>query len=94
MWGDPEVVRQRFGSAVEDIVFDRDTVLFPALSPQQYRLTIERTAGPIIKIIEELAASDPPRLQAFRAEFDAAVAPYIRDNVVRQDYLLTRARKI
>ena len=94
LWGDPEVVGQRLGSAVEDIVFDRDAVLFPALSPQQYRLTIERTAGPIIKIIEELAASDPVRLQAFRAEFDAAAAPYIRDNVVRQDYLLTRARKI
>jgi hypothetical protein len=88
------VVRERFGSAVADIVFDRDAVLFPALSPQQYRLTIERTAGPIIKLIAELAASDPARLRAFRADFDAVVSPYIRDNVVRQDYLMTRARKV
>ncbi len=94
LWGDPRVVRERFGNAVTDIVFDRHAVLFPALSPQQYRLTIERTAGPVIKLIADLAASDPARLRAFRAEFDAAVAPYIRDNVVRQDYLLTRARKV
>lgn len=94
LWGDPGIVRQRLGSAVTDIVFDRGTMLVPALSPQHYRLTIEQTAGPIIKVIEQLAASDPARLQAFRSEFDATVAPYLHDNVVRQDYLLTRARKI
>ncbi len=94
LWGDPGIVRQRLGNAVEEIVFDRDSVLFPALSPQQYRLTIERTAGPITKLVEMLAAADPGRLQAFRREFDAAAAPYMRNNVVRQDYLLTRARKI
>lgn len=94
LWGDPGVVRQRLGSAVVDILFDRGTMLIPALSPQHYRLNVERTAGPIIKVIEQLAASDPARLQAFRAEFDTAVAPYISNNVVRQDYLLTRARKI
>ena len=93
LWGDPGIVRERFGSAVVDIVFDRGTILAPALSRQHYRLTVERTAGPIIKVIQHLEASDPARLQAFREEFDAAVAPYVCDNVVRQDYLLTRARK-
>lgn len=94
LWGDPGVVRHRLGNAVDEIVFDRDAVRFPALSPQQYRLTIERTAGPITKLVETLAARDPGRLQSFRREFDAAVAPYVRDNVVRQEYLLTRGRKV
>lgn len=94
LWGDPTIVAQRFGKVVTDIVFDRDSVRFPALSPQHYRLTIERSAGPIIKVIEELAATDPARLQSFRREFDAVVADYTLDNVVRQDYLLTRARKV
>ena len=71
-----------------------NVVLVPALSPQHYRLTLERTPGSLVKLIDGLAASDPARLQAFRAEFDAAAEPYIRDNVVRQDYLLTRAKKI
>jgi SAM-dependent methyltransferase len=33
-WGDPNIVRERLGSAVKDIVFDRRTMLVPALSPQ------------------------------------------------------------
>ncbi len=53
----------------------------------------ERTAGPVIKLVETLSASDPARLSEFRREFDAVIAEYIHDNVVRQDYLLTRATK-
>ena len=45
-WGDPQVVRQRLGDAVTDIVFDRAVMLFPALSPQHYRKGIEETLGP------------------------------------------------
>src|SRR6186997_2346938 len=33
-WGDPSIVRQRLGDAVKEIVFDRSTMLVPALSPQ------------------------------------------------------------
>ena len=94
LWGDPAVVRQRLGSAVRDIVFDRQCVLVAALSLQHFRLTVESTAGPIIKMIEHLAATDLERLVAFRKEFDSIVARYFRDNVVRQDYLLTRATKV
>ena len=54
----------------------------------------ERTAGPAIKVIEALSASDPARLSEFRREFEALAAEYVRDNVIRQDYLLTRATKL
>jgi len=93
LWGDPGVVRQRLGTAVKDIVFDRQCMLVAALSPQHFRLNVESSAGPIIKMIEHLAATDPGRLAAFRREFDSIVAQYFRDNIVRQDYLLTRATK-
>jgi hypothetical protein len=79
---------------VEDIVFDRDCMLVPALSPQHFRTNVERTAGPLIKLVEALAATDPDRLRIFRQEFDAVVAQYLQDNLVRQGYLLTRGRKI
>src|SRR6185503_6923459 len=36
-WGDVAIVRERLGSAVKDILFDRDRMLFPALSVQNYR---------------------------------------------------------
>ena len=94
LWGDPNVVRERLGTAVKDITFDRATMLIPALSLQHFRTMIERTAGPIIKLVESLTASDPARLATFRREYDALAADYLEDNVVRQDYLLTRATKI
>jgi SAM-dependent methyltransferase len=91
-WGDPNIVRERLGKAVSNIVFDRDRMLFPALSLLHYREIIERTAGPMLKLVEMLS-SDPARLAQFRRDYDALIAPYFDDNVVRQNYLLTRAIK-
>ena len=93
LWGDPNVVRQRLGDAVNDIVFDRDHLLTPTLSPQHYRLERERASGTMIRMTEALSAANPDRLQDFRREYDTLVAEYLNDNVVRQDYLLTRAKK-
>jgi SAM-dependent methyltransferase len=93
LWGDVNVVQMRLGDAVEDLFFDRGYLLVPALSLQHFRLNIERSAGPTIRLVETLSATDPGRLREFRREFDAVVARYYRDNLVRQDYLMTRARK-
>jgi hypothetical protein len=48
----------------------------------------------LIKVVESLSVSDPDKLAAFRAEYEALIAEYHEDNIVRQDYLLTRAIKI
>ncbi len=93
-WGDVAIVRERLGSAVKAILFDRGCMLFPALSVQNYRDRIEQTAGPMLKLVESLSATDPARLAQFRRDYDALVAPYFEDNIVRQDYLLTRAVKV
>jgi SAM-dependent methyltransferase len=93
-WGDPRVVVERLGGAVTDIVFDRATLRVPALSPQHYRANLEKTASPVMKVVESLSASDPARLAAFRSEYETLVAEYYEDNLVRQDYLLTRATKV
>jgi hypothetical protein len=55
------VVHERLGAAVKDILFDRACMLFPALSVQNYRDHVERTAGPMLKLVEMLSASDPNR---------------------------------
>jgi GrpB-like predicted nucleotidyltransferase (UPF0157 family) len=54
---------------------------------------VERTAGPMLNLVEMSGASDPERLGQFRRQYEALVAPYFESNVVRQDYLLTRAIK-
>ena len=94
LWGDPNVIRERLGTAVRDVIFDRDCMIVPALSPQHFRANVERAAGPLVKLVESLSATDPAKLAELRKEFDAVVAPYLRDNVVRQDYLMTRATKL
>ena len=94
MWGDPNVVRERLGTAVKDIVFDYGRMLVPALSPQHDREMMERSAGPTVKLVESLKATNPEQLTRFRSELEALAAEYLQDNVVRQDYPLTRATKV
>jgi len=94
LWGDPNIVRQRFGSAVKDISFDADQMVIPGLSLAHYRSTFERTAGPVIKLVQALSASDPAKLAEFRREYEKLIAEYYQDNMVHQHYLLTRATKV
>ena len=94
LWGDPAFVRQQLGDAVSDIFFDRATMTFPALSPQHYRQMFERTAGPVIKLVEMLSGSDPKKLEDFRQKAEALVADYLDENLMWQDYLMTRATKL
>lgn len=93
-WGDPTIVTERLGTAVTDLLFDRGTMLVPTLSPQHFRANLERTAGPLIKLVEALSASDPQKLAQFRREYENLVAEYYADNLVRQDFLVTRAKKV
>jgi 2-polyprenyl-3-methyl-5-hydroxy-6-metoxy-1,4-benzoquinol methylase len=93
-WGDPNVVRERLGKAVEGIVFDRGGLLVPTLSLQHNRLMMERTAGPVLKLVESLTTADPAKLAEFRREYEGIVADYFSENIVRQDYLMTRATKL
>src|ERR1700676_2420552 len=70
LWGAPHVIHERLGAAVRDIIFDRATVLVPALSVAHHRAMTERTAGPVLKLVESLSLSDPARLRAVRQEYD------------------------
>lgn len=90
-WGSPLVITERLGTHFDAPFFERGTMSFPALSSAHYRLFMERSIGPMQKLIER-HATEPAKLDMLRAEFDTMVAPYYTDNVVRQDYLLTRAQ--
>jgi SAM-dependent methyltransferase len=92
-WGDPNIVRERLGEAVSDLFFDRDVMYFQILSPQHQRLFLEANVGPVGKLVEGLGRSDPAKLATFRAELEQLMALYFDDNRIKQDYLLTRARK-
>jgi len=91
-WGDPGVVRQRLGEGVMDLFFERGVMAWNALSLAHYRALHEAKNGPFVRTVAALS-SDPARLATYRREYDATVAPYFIDNVVRHEYLLTRATK-
>src|SRR5213593_4338066 len=92
-WGDPTIVLQRLGTAVRDVTFGRSSQLTPALSPQHYRHQLEQSGGPMVRLLQTLK-DDPARLAQFRREYDEIVSQYFDRNVVRQDFLETRATKV
>ena len=92
-WGEPAVIRERLGDRVKDLMFERDLMAINTLSPQHVRYVTERTAGPVLKLVEALSATDPAKLEEFRREYDAMAAQYFENNQMRQSYLMTRAKK-
>src|ERR1700690_963606 len=94
IWGDPNVVKERLGGRVKDLFFTRASMQVPVLSLQHHRANVERTVGPLVKLVEMLGAGDPGRLAQLRAEFEALAAEYVDDNLLRQHYLMTRSEKL
>ncbi|TPW16682.1 MAG: hypothetical protein FD129_666 [bacterium] len=94
-WGDPSIVRERLGAGVTDITFDRGVMRAPNLSVQHFRVFMEQNIGPIMKVLQ-VHAGEPDKLARFRRELDAITAIYFdpAENIVRQDYLQTRATKV
>jgi SAM-dependent methyltransferase len=91
-WGNPDIVRERLGDAVTDLMFDRDILYAPGMSPEHVMNLFERTGGPLIKLVESLK-SEPARLKQFRSAFRAIIEPHYRENQLHQSYLMTRATK-
>jgi SAM-dependent methyltransferase len=95
LWGDPNIVRERLGTAVKDLTFDRDTLTASALSIAHFRAAQEKTIGPLTKLVASLE-SDPARLAELRAAFERLARDTYDeiDNTIRMPFLMTRATKV
>ena len=71
--------------------FARGTMHFPALSLAHFRVFMEHSVGPMQKLVEGLAG-DPAEARRGSGRIRRPGQPYYADNLVHQDYLLTRAR--
>ncbi len=91
-WGDPNVVRERLGDAVTDLLFERDTMIVPSLSPAHTLRHIETTLGPLVKLVAALQ-SDPPRLALLRGELLTLIEEIFHGNATHQHFLMARASK-
>ena len=93
LWGEKTVILQRLSASVRDVTFESKLMLSPALSPQHFCALLEKNIGSLVKLIEIYEKADPAKLDVFRREMLALVKQYFEDNVVRQEYLSTRAVK-
>ena len=92
LWGDPHIIRERLGDGVVEMSFEREAMYIPALSPQHMRHSFENTAAPVVKLVQTLQ-DDAPRLSQFRSELESLIATFTKHNLLRQQYLMTRATK-
>jgi hypothetical protein len=90
-WGIPEVVQKRLGSNVKDINFERGVVNIPILSPNHYWKMASTKFGSLIQAIQTL--NDTQKIEALKKDILQAIRPYIHDNILRLDYLITVAIK-
>lgn len=91
LWGAIPVITERLAKGFDALFFERSMMTISALSLPHLREFMERSIGPMQKLVERLA-DDPDKLQAIREEFELLAAPYYRDNQLQQSYLLTRAQ--
>ena len=89
-WGSPAIITERLAPHFDPPFFQRGIMRAQALSVAHYRLFMEQSVGPIQKLVESLA-NDPEKLAQLRGEYEALVAPYYEDNIVRMDYIFTKA---
>jgi SAM-dependent methyltransferase len=93
LWGEVPTVRDRLGSAVKDLHFERGIMGVPALSPEHHLTWMAAKLGPFIKTLGALQ-KEPAKREAFRKDFLELIGSYLVDNVVRYEYLLTRSTKV
>jgi ubiquinone/menaquinone biosynthesis C-methylase UbiE len=91
-WGNAATIEQRLGSAVTDLYFEHGILEHVALSLPHARLELEGALGPVIALVQKYR-DDAERLAAIRREIDKVQAPYYRENILRLEYLVTRAQK-
>jgi hypothetical protein len=93
MWGDYNTIRERLGSAVKDLLTERGQMPTPTLSAGHYLAWQGAKIGPFIRLMGVLQ-KDPAKREAYIAEYTSLLNEYLVDNIVKHEYVLTRAIKV
>jgi len=94
LWGLPDVVRERLGDRVTDLVFHRPDERYTYMSPQHACAFMERYVGPVGMVVA-MYENQPDKLAGFRAELEELAENYFQgdEGCMRFGTLLTRAKK-
>ena len=90
-WGIPEVVKKRLGGDVVNIHFERGVIKKPGLSPNHYWKASITKGGALIQAIQTI--KDPQKIESLRNDILQAIVPYLHENTLGLDYLITVATK-
>lgn len=90
-WGDPQIIKQRLGNSVSNIHFERGVAYIPILSLNHYWKMTSTKFGTVIQAIK--AINDPAKVEHLKHDLLNAIEPYISNNSLKLDYLITKATK-
>ncbi len=92
-WGIPNIIQKRLGTMVKDVHFERGALNIPLLSPNYYWLVLTTKFGPMIDIIQTLS-NEIEKIESLRKDFINCIIPFIHENMLKLDYLITVAKKV
>jgi ubiquinone/menaquinone biosynthesis C-methylase UbiE len=94
-WGSPELIHRLIlecsHDTIGDIHFERGIVKIPVLSPNHYWKMMSTRSGPVIQPIQTI--KEPSKIEALKKDVLEDIAPYYKDNELKLDYLITKAKK-
>jgi len=91
-WGEFATIRERLGDAVRDLLTERGTMTIPTLSPAHYMAWHGARSGQFLRTMGVLQ-KEPARRDEYMREYSALIREYLDDNLLKQEYVLTRAIK-
>jgi hypothetical protein len=78
---------------VKDLLTERGQMPTPTLSAGHYLAWQGAKIGPFIRLMGVLQ-KDPAKREAYIAEYTSLLNEYLVDNIVKHEYVLTRAIKV
>jgi SAM-dependent methyltransferase len=92
-WGVPSKIKELLYD-VNNMIFERDTIEYPILSPNHYWEEMSTKSGSMIQLIRALVKENKlEEIELIRKDYLKTLEPYMHDNIVRLGYLLTIATK-
>jgi hypothetical protein len=90
-WGNPEIVKKPLGSDVINIHFERGVIKKPVSSPNNYWKTSITRGSALVQAIQTI--KDTQKIEPLRNDILQAIVPYLHENILRLDYLITVGTK-
>jgi SAM-dependent methyltransferase len=91
LWGDPDIIKERLGTDIRELHFERGFVNIPIMSLNHYWQFMSSKFGPLIDAVQKVR--DDRKIDSLKNDYIRTLSHYYTDNILRLDYLVTVAVK-